>query len=337
MTTYYVDGAVGDDANAGTSEGAGNAWATMDNAMNNVAAGDIVYVKASATYNEIATIDTLGTSTLPIQFIGYTTTPGDSGIVTCDGGSSTAYCFYSSWTSLNYYIFANFKCQNFAQYGWRMANADTIYCINCEASNNGSGGFYGDNSWKMFGCKAMNNTGRGMWLGTSTSMAGSELGGNTTEQLYFDNAQVFYKNLIHSPSSAANNICRLASVTILAQNTVDCDSLPTNSGVGAIDVATMTYGVVTDNLIHQADGDFNIRVANSTTKWTNFISHNMFSSSTSTYTVQTNGGAEFDGMMYASNVTTAASFTDEGTDYTLDGTCDAVDGGLHVGTGLDML
>jgi hypothetical protein len=37
MTTYYVDTAVGNDGNAGTSEGAGNAWATIDKAMNTVA------------------------------------------------------------------------------------------------------------------------------------------------------------------------------------------------------------------------------------------------------------------------------------------------------------
>ena len=40
MTIYYVDGVVGDDTNAGTSEGSGSAWATIDKAMNTVAAGD---------------------------------------------------------------------------------------------------------------------------------------------------------------------------------------------------------------------------------------------------------------------------------------------------------
>ena len=49
-TTWYVDGAVGNDSNAGTSPGAGNAWATIGKATSTAAAGDTVNVKASATY-----------------------------------------------------------------------------------------------------------------------------------------------------------------------------------------------------------------------------------------------------------------------------------------------
>jgi len=52
MATYYVDTAVGDDGNLGTSEGAGNAWATIQHAVDNVAADDKVWVKASGTYSE---------------------------------------------------------------------------------------------------------------------------------------------------------------------------------------------------------------------------------------------------------------------------------------------
>ena len=84
MTTYYVDGAVGNDGNAGTSEGAGNAWATIDHAMNTVAAGDKVFVKATGTYSETPVMDTVGASNNPITFEGYTTTPGDNGKVTVD-------------------------------------------------------------------------------------------------------------------------------------------------------------------------------------------------------------------------------------------------------------
>ncbi len=77
MATYYVDGAVGDDGNLGTSEGAGNAWATLTKAMNTVAAGDKVWVKASATYTETMTMVTVGAQGTPIVFEGYTTATGD--------------------------------------------------------------------------------------------------------------------------------------------------------------------------------------------------------------------------------------------------------------------
>lgn len=69
--------AVGDDANVGTSEGSGNAWKTIDKAMNTVAAGDKVWVKASANYTELVTIDTVGSIAAPIVFEGYTSTTGD--------------------------------------------------------------------------------------------------------------------------------------------------------------------------------------------------------------------------------------------------------------------
>ena len=39
------NGVDGDNGNAGTSEGSGNAWATVDYAMSTVAASDTVYIK----------------------------------------------------------------------------------------------------------------------------------------------------------------------------------------------------------------------------------------------------------------------------------------------------
>ncbi|KKN98872.1 hypothetical protein LCGC14_0141130 [marine sediment metagenome] len=85
MATYYVDGAVGADGNLGTSAGAGNAWATIDKAMNTVAAGDKVWVKDSAAYTESPTIDTAGTNASPIVFEGYAVDTGDGGQVAVTG------------------------------------------------------------------------------------------------------------------------------------------------------------------------------------------------------------------------------------------------------------
>ena len=89
MTTYYVDSAATGAAD-GSSEA--DAWTTIDTAMNNVVAGDKVWVKASATYSETPNIDTAGTSTLAIVFEGYTTTTGDRGKVTVSGGTNNLTC-----------------------------------------------------------------------------------------------------------------------------------------------------------------------------------------------------------------------------------------------------
>jgi len=103
---YYVDGAVGNDGNDGLDEGAGHAWATIDKAMNTVAAGETVYVKASATYNENPSIDTAGTLIAPVTFEGYTSTPGDGGRAAITGE------IQNTVGARLYYIFKNFDVSN---------------------------------------------------------------------------------------------------------------------------------------------------------------------------------------------------------------------------------
>jgi hypothetical protein len=66
MTTYYVRKS-GNDGNLGTSPA--QAWLTIDNAANNVAAADTVYI-GSGVYRELVTMDTSGSSGNQISFIG---------------------------------------------------------------------------------------------------------------------------------------------------------------------------------------------------------------------------------------------------------------------------
>lgn len=81
MATYYVDGAAGNDSNAGTSTGA--AWATIGHALATISGGDLVYVKASAIYSISSGLTfSTGTAGTLTRLIGYTTTPGDGGQAT---------------------------------------------------------------------------------------------------------------------------------------------------------------------------------------------------------------------------------------------------------------
>lgn len=97
MATYYVDGAVGSDANAGTSPGTGNAWATIAHGLSTMAGGDTLNVKSSATYNETVTLTPpAGTSLALTRVIGYTATPGDGGQVTVKAAAATA-----NWQLIN--------------------------------------------------------------------------------------------------------------------------------------------------------------------------------------------------------------------------------------------
>lgn len=105
---FYVDGSVGNDANAGTSEGSGNAWATIQKAADTAVAGEIVYVKASADYAEDVDFDTnSGTAASRITFIGYTSTTTDGGKATITGGNTRAHCISLNGTA-DYVTMRNF-------------------------------------------------------------------------------------------------------------------------------------------------------------------------------------------------------------------------------------
>ena len=174
MATYYVDGAMGDDGNVGTSEGSGNAWATIDKAMNTVAAGDIVFVKSSATYTEQPVIDTAGTVTAPILFVGYTTTANrtDRGKVTIDAEATRANCISDLISGTGAYVFENFIFANATGHGVSLAGVNQMTFRNCEFNSNGSDGLSMGNGLMAESCSFTSNTGDGADVGTASQLHG---------------------------------------------------------------------------------------------------------------------------------------------------------------------
>ena len=161
MATYYVDGAVGSDdsSNDGLSEGAGNAWATIDHAMNNVIAGDHVYVKASATYDENAIVETFGTNESMIIFEGYTSTPGDNGhcIHKNTGGIAL-----SDSVSNAFYLFKNFDWNGSSSTGVNVSLSSCVF-YNCKFRNNGGDGVSNSGSNVSYvNCEFSGNTSDGV-------------------------------------------------------------------------------------------------------------------------------------------------------------------------------
>lgn len=78
MANRYVDSTLGNDGNAGTSPGSGNAWQTIAYAITNMGAGNTLHVKNAATYTiTAALIPSLGTAGTPTIIQGYNSTPGD--------------------------------------------------------------------------------------------------------------------------------------------------------------------------------------------------------------------------------------------------------------------
>lgn len=160
MTIYYVDGAVGNDANAGTSEGAGNAWATIQYAMDTVASGDHVYVKGSADYAEDVTVN--GTScsgTLANRsttFEGYTSVPGDGGYATL---TPTSFGFYTT-NPCGHLFVKNFIIDGAGNYA--IGSTPRSYCgaDNVVVRNCGNGIIFGTYSC-IANCVGYNITGNG--------------------------------------------------------------------------------------------------------------------------------------------------------------------------------
>lgn len=167
-TVYYVDGVDGNDGNAGTSEGSGNAWATIDNAMNNVVAGDSVFIKGNGDYAEMATMDTAGSASAHIHFEGYTTTPGDDGMATIDATGLNNGIYNGGGGTTPYYTFENIAVENADFHGWNIASGYRCTYTNCQANNNTQHGFnIGGNSF-FTNCSASGNGSGGSYDGFYT-------------------------------------------------------------------------------------------------------------------------------------------------------------------------
>lgn len=228
MAVYYVDGAVGNDGNLGTSEGSGNAWATINKAAATVAASDKVWIKASANYTETVDLVTAGGSTTWIVFEGYTTTTGDGGKITIDGSSTrSSGIITSGGLGFAYCRFENFIIQDHTNAGVLSISLDMCIWINCEFNNNGltdvaGSGVDVDNSHVFISCVAdgnqddgfeidtggcfvnciSNNNGQNGWNTTSGGQTllncvaynnagdGIRLGGNTSNPVVISNCTV---------------------------------------------------------------------------------------------------------------------------------------------------
>lgn len=167
MTVYYVDGAVGSNLNSGLSEGAGNAWATIQHAEDTMAAGggDVAYVKASAVYAEQVTLaKSFSVSVFPNRIIGYTTTPGDRGRATIDATGFTS-GIYDGFVTRNFRIFENLRVTGADNYNVYMDTGDYGLFVNCEFDNSTLSGVRVDNNHMFLYCDFHSNGQNGTLTG----------------------------------------------------------------------------------------------------------------------------------------------------------------------------
>lgn len=325
MTIYYVDGAVGNDGNLGTSEGAGNAWATIGHAMTQVVAGDKVWVKASATYNETVDITIGGVNNNWIEFEGYLATTGDKGKVTWDGTGFNN-CLTDT-TSFAYYVFKNFLFTLATFAGVQLSSA--FWFVNCSFNNNGGGGIITSSYVSYLNCESKNNGQSGMILGSTNNVVGCEVANNTQIGINVSGSlnTLIYKTLIYGNSNTSDTITQLNDFATIIACTIDGNA---TTGTLIKWTGTGDYpGQVMDNILYNG----NYAVA-----WTGFgieeavapVVYNLINNmTTGDYDIPANSSP----LIGYGSVSGAPNFTNPGTgDYTLDTGSVAIDTGIVPGT-----
>jgi hypothetical protein len=307
MTTYYVDTVLGDDANAGTAEGAGNAWATIDKAMNTVAAADKVWVKASGNYNETATIDTAGAAQTPIVFEGYSSITGDNGKVTIDGQSTRGSCIDSALGTQIHYVFKNFICTNGTGRGVWLDPEDDVCFMNCEFNNHGIAGVTGDDRHTFVNCVFANNASHGADVDNNARFIGCISYGNGSNQLNAISIDIAYRNVCYGIGANDSAIAASTINGAIIGNTIDGENAASSTGLAHASESNM---MAFDNILY--DLATGLDTAASPTYASTFVGYNLVNSNTTDYETDTGETTGYQ------DQTSAPVFTDEANDdYTL--------------------
>ena len=331
MTTYYVDTVDGLDTNAGTSEGAGNAWKTIAKAQATVAAGDVVYIKASGTYDEAVTLTTSGTNTAHIRWFGYTTTPGDNGLVTWT--SSTGVCLTTSTITRNWFHNISFDT----------AVGDCVNCgnfyggfVNCEFLSSASEGISCTRG-TFINCTFANNTSYGLTSVGTIGVYGCDIHGNASSlgQLSCTGVEsCMYKCLIYNINTSNSAIVWANDRSFMLACTIDAEG--TTVTTGAVNCSAEAPLATVDNIIHDAKYGFNCTdiAGLDFASWAG--AHNLFSGVTTTNYWSVSGTYDHEawghGGLGHGDVSGSANFTAEvSDDYTLSATSDAVGAGMEPG------
>lgn len=319
---YYIDKAVGNDANTGLSEGAGNAFETIDKYYQICAAGEIGYAKASATYTERATAVTAGTITAPVFLIGYTSVITDNGQITIDGTGSNSYGLANNNTS-HYQIIGNVKVINSTGQGFQYGATDNCLFVNCVADNCAGIGFQGDNALKFIKCTSSNNSG-GFSADSKTLFFGCITHGNSGREYEALSASIAINCIAYA--MASNQIAFYLFDGVF-NCTIDGENGATTIGVQFSSVSGDMYGAI-NNIIY----DLNYGVYSTASNQIVPIGYNLINS------INTLAYLNVAENLGGNDVTSAPDFVNEaGDDYTPNSSSPAVGAGLDAASlGMDI-
>lgn len=299
-----------EDQSAGDITSSDGPWITIDKVMVGLGNGDHAWVRATASYTETVVLDTFKAAwSTPVIFEGYTTTPGDGGKVTIDGGATRASGFTTTQVGGTNYVFKNFIITNHTAAGVSFDAIDRITWKNCEFIANGTTSGPGILSGVLHlfeNCKFNDNTLDGVACQSGAIFVGCEFMRNTLEAIDAAGACVaLYCTFFSNGSNALSGGAANDVYTIMANCTVDGDGKDTLIGL-TLNSAFRSVGAVVNCIFY--DCVTGINFANEEA----FISrNNLLNANTANYD---NGAGTYSG-----EVLTAPDFVNEvaGADYSL--------------------
>lgn len=297
----------------------GGAWATIDRSMKVNSAGNKIHVKATADYTELVTIIQAGTATAPIVYEGYTTTKGDSGKSTIDGGSTRANCIVGSGGNSDiFYVLKNLILENATADGLDVTSNDQVTCKNCEFNSNGSEGGRGRNGIVFERCSATGNTGSSFRALTGTIAIGCESKTSGTNGFSFTSGITAHCMSFSDAGTSFSFTGNNTAAAYVVDCTIDGDGKDTTTGIN-FSSATIFQTLAVNNIIYDcATGLSSGRDLGELASALN----NLVNSNTTNYV---------NSQTFSGEVTGAPLFTSEGSDWSLQSGSPAKAAGIDAG------
>ena len=237
----------------------GGAWVTIQKAMGTVRAVDIdyVWIKGGTDYTEIVNVNLIMGIYTPATFEGYTTSTGDGGMFTIDGGSVRLNGLTDSIAGNAYYVFKNMRIKNCTGSGATLA-MDASVCKNCEFINNGGSGFFCDDFWRFEECEFSDNTSYGGYSDSFSGYVGCRSYRNGIYGFRLKSGLLLDCVAFSNISDALFFFGSAFEFAVVSSCTVDGDSKDTNTGV-ALATATHPLGIVINTIIYDCITGLDVR------------------------------------------------------------------------------
>ncbi len=191
-----------------------------------------VNIKASVTYTEMPYFNgAQGIATAPMKWIGYTTTPGDNGIVTIDAESSRAYAIRTNGSNIFAQV-TNIHGLN-ATTSAMGGNGQQVTWRNCKGSASPKG-FFSASGTYFIGCYALNNTAIGFTGGGECRTYSCVAEGNGSHGINCDTG-VVYGCLAVSNADDGINFDNSNDYQVVIGCTIDGDNDDSTTGIKLTD------------------------------------------------------------------------------------------------------